>query len=290
MITGDYHHTALAVAKQAGMVRPDSEIVIVDIPKHIHSQQSRVGMAAAGASLRLRAAPPTPELMTSARASGDSLPDLPCLISARSSDLQSLRARLANLERLQAEESRFAGLRFVDGEHNQELDASDALASLAEGRAQCAVTGPAFKVLLQQQGLSVSLQVIMQSAVVFARMQPHQKGEAMDLITSQGIHQLTASGSHYIAVTPAVLSGMRCMQSPPLASIYFWQSHSTPHSLPHTCQYLYLLRVPSLSEVTNFAICKALTRLLCSHPYFPWDGQCVASPHGSITPAAACEA
>lgn len=200
MITGDYHHTAIAVAKQAGMVRPGSEIVIVDIPKHIHSQQSRVGMTAAGATFGLRAAPPSPELTTSMRPSEDSLPDVSRLISARSSDLQSLRARLANLERLQAEESRFAGLRFVDGESNQEMDASDALASLAEGRGQCAVTGPAFKLLLQQQELSVSLQVIMQSAVVFARMQPHQKGEAMDLITSQGIHQLTAPGSHYIAV------------------------------------------------------------------------------------------
>ncbi len=30
MITGDYHHTAIAVAKGVGMVQPGSDIVVID--------------------------------------------------------------------------------------------------------------------------------------------------------------------------------------------------------------------------------------------------------------------
>ena len=29
MVTGDYHHTAIAVAKGAGMIRPHSKLVII---------------------------------------------------------------------------------------------------------------------------------------------------------------------------------------------------------------------------------------------------------------------
>ena len=33
MITGDYHHTAIAVAKDVGVVRSDGQVMIIDIAK-----------------------------------------------------------------------------------------------------------------------------------------------------------------------------------------------------------------------------------------------------------------
>ena len=57
MITGDYHHTAVAVAKTVGMVKPDSQVVIIDTlqkemvhswsPDHRHGAPSRLGSQAA---------------------------------------------------------------------------------------------------------------------------------------------------------------------------------------------------------------------------------------------------
>lgn len=38
MITGDYHHTAIAVARDVGMLNPEAEVVIIDAAKHSHSQ------------------------------------------------------------------------------------------------------------------------------------------------------------------------------------------------------------------------------------------------------------
>ena len=55
MITGDYHHTAVAVAKTVGMVKPDSQVVIIDTlqKEMVHSRSpahgapSRLGSQAA---------------------------------------------------------------------------------------------------------------------------------------------------------------------------------------------------------------------------------------------------
>ena len=43
MITGDYHHTAIAVAKDVGMVRPDAPMVIIDVVKHSPPQPNPQG-------------------------------------------------------------------------------------------------------------------------------------------------------------------------------------------------------------------------------------------------------
>ena len=220
IITGDYHHTALAVARQAGMVPPDTDVVIVDTCKQAHAQSELSRAATALEWTAAQAADSASlELNISRQSSAGDLPDFLRLISTRSSDLRSLRARLANLERLPDEDSQFAGLRFVDGESNQAIEPAEAIASLAEGNAQCAVTGPAFELLLRQD-LSASVEVVMQNAVVFARMQPHQKGQVMDLVTQRGLHQLTASGSRFIPVfAPAHL--LTAITLPPIITKWF---------------------------------------------------------------------
>ena len=205
MITGDFHHTALAVAKQAGMVQPYSEILIIDTVKQgaVRTELSVMGKFRGQPGVNHTQLPASLEL--SPQASPPELDSdmikLASALSTRTSDLTSLRARLVNLER--PEQAAVAGLRFVSGENNQVLDQSQAIASLAEGRAQCAVTGAAFEVLLQQQELSV-LEVVMRNVVVFARMQPHQKGQVMDLVTMRGIHQMTPNGSRFIPVSPRI--------------------------------------------------------------------------------------
>ena len=211
IISGDYHHTALAVARQAGMVQPQTEIVIIDTYKQagVRTELSSLNRAIEEPSTCVDILTASPELSRET-----SLPDadrdlarlastLPSL-STRTSNLVSLRARLVNLTRTSDEQATITGLRFVLGENNQELEQSQAVTALAEGHAQCAVTGAAFELLLHQQDLSL-LDVAMRNAIVFARMAPHQKGQVMDLITMRGIHQMTARGSRFIPVSGILL-------------------------------------------------------------------------------------
>ena len=79
------------------------------------------------------------------------------------------------------------------------LAPADALSALAEGQMQCAVTGDAFQFLLHHHDLSL-LETVMHSAVVFSRMQPHQKGLVMDLLGTRGIHQIIAGQPLYVEV------------------------------------------------------------------------------------------
>ncbi|DBA85704.1 TPA: hypothetical protein ACH3X1_005275 [Trebouxia sp. C0004] len=83
------------------------------------------------------------------------------------------------------------GLRFLlgTGDVRQDGEALRALTSIAEGQAQCAVTGAAFEHLLQQEDLSV-LEAVLQNAVVFARMRPHQKSQVLSLLGAGGLHQV----------------------------------------------------------------------------------------------------
>ena len=207
MITGDYHHTALSVAKQTGMLPAAGDIIIVDTCKqgHLQTQQSLTKQAAVlpSSSHPAAAAPPvTPQFspQSSQCIAERDLPEITRLLSSRTSDLQSLRARLVNLERVADETSSRAGLSFASSHNNQEMEQTQALTALAEGRAQCAVTGSAFQSLLQQQDLHL-LEVVLRSAVVFARMQPHQKGQVMDLMTVRGIHLQTDGASQYVPVS-----------------------------------------------------------------------------------------
>ena len=78
-------------------------------------------------------------------------------------------------------------------------DALQALISIAQGRAQCCVTGPAFAHMLGQADRGV-LDMVLQNVVVFARMQSHQKGQVMELLGAQGLHVLLDGQQHHIRV------------------------------------------------------------------------------------------
>lgn len=208
MVTGDYHHTALGVAKQTGMVQSQTEVIIIDTCKPVHTRaelptQAQVAEEPLVSQIGLTASPELSREASLPTADSD-LFKLVTTLSTRTSDLSSLRARLVNLERVPDEQAA-AGLRFVSGENNQQIDQTQAVTSLAEGRAQCAVTGAAFELLLQQQDLSI-LEVVMRSVAVFARMQPHQKGQVMDLVTMRGIHQMASTGSRHIPVSDSILT------------------------------------------------------------------------------------
>ena len=77
--------------------------------------------------------------------------------------------------------------------------ALQALKSVAQGEAQCCVTGPAFAHLLKQEDLSV-LEIVMHNVVVFARMQSHQKGQVMELFGARGLHQMLDGRPRHIEV------------------------------------------------------------------------------------------
>ncbi len=77
--------------------------------------------------------------------------------------------------------------------------ALQALKSVAQGQAQCCVTGPAFAHLLKQEDLSI-LDIVMHNVVVFARMQSHQKGQVMELFGARGLHQMLDVQPRHIEV------------------------------------------------------------------------------------------
>ena len=90
-------------------------------------------------------------------------------------------------------------LRFQVGDEGMELECLHAMTALAEGQLPCAVTGDAFQVLLQLPDLSV-LEAVMQSAAVFARMKPGQKGQVMSLLNMRGIYQMHGGKQRHIKV------------------------------------------------------------------------------------------
>ena len=103
-----------------------------------------------------------------------------------------------------------AGLRFLQVRGNQDCEGSWALSALAEGQLQCAVTGDALEHMLQLQDTSL-LEAVVRSAVVFARMKPHQKGQVMDLIGSAGLHQLFEGQHRHIKVGSAQKWVLSCL-------------------------------------------------------------------------------
>ena len=91
------------------------------------------------------------------------------------------------------------------------------LKALSEGQLQCAVTGDAFDHMLQLGDLSL-LESVMRSAVVFARMKPHQKGQVMDLLGARGMHQLYQGQPRHIKVRVCITALPR--STPPRLAIY----------------------------------------------------------------------
>lgn len=84
-------------------------------------------------------------------------------------------------------------------------DALQALTSVAQGRAQCCVTGPAFAHILAQADRTV-LDMVLQNVVVFAHMQSQQKGQVMELLGSRGLHVMLDGQQRHIQVATYYLS------------------------------------------------------------------------------------
>ena len=280
MVTGDYHHTAIAVAKHIGMIKPHGQVVVIDTvaqaesavavtpsaasclkhPDTIPAQQAgvasqqhitwqppvtRLGSEHVSCAQtpdaeeeqeqhQLSAHDPSqgddrqadsaaaaaagPEMLQPQQLSGQdcspaesqvllysasppyasmpvSIPTSPG--NPRPGTLEGLSFRVRS-SRGEPRPGTPEGLGFSVGS-SEMCDSLVALSAMAEGQMQCAVTGPALERLLQLSDLSV-LETVMCSVVVFSRMQPHQKGQVMDLLGMMGIHQIFNGQSRFIPV------------------------------------------------------------------------------------------
>ena len=261
MITGDYHHTAIAVAKHVGMIKPQGQVVVIDTvaqaesavaascsatsclkhPDTVPAQQASVA-----AQQHVSWQPPVTRLVSKLVScvqnpeEGQEQQQLSANDQTQGDDRQAESAaavasepgtlqprQLSGQDRSPAELQVNAslhsvspsyapmpaskstppgkykpgtpkGLRFSTGS-GEMCDPSEALSAMAEGQMQCAVTGNALERLLQLSDLSV-IETVMRSAVVFSRMQPHQKGQVMDLLGMMGVHQIFNGQSRFIPV------------------------------------------------------------------------------------------
>ncbi len=96
--------------------------------------------------------------------------------------------------------------------------ALQALQSIAQGQAQCCVTGQAFDHMLQHAEPAPLVQTVMQNAVVFARMRSHQKGQVMELLSSRGLHQIVDYQKRHIPVSCPPMPYVACT-----AGVHSWQ-------------------------------------------------------------------
>ena len=95
-----------------------------------------------------------------------------------------------------------AGLLFLTEGYSPGQEPQSALEtvqSIAQGEAQCCITGQAFHHMLQHAQPAL-LESVMQHAVVFARMKSHQKGQVMELLSRRGLHQMVQGQEHHIPV------------------------------------------------------------------------------------------
>ena len=73
-----------------------------------------------------------------------------------------------------------------------------------QGSAQCCVTGRAFEQMLQQAD-ATTVQAVMRSVAVFARMRGPQKGQVMDLLQRRGLYHTLHGQQHHLSVSPPPL-------------------------------------------------------------------------------------
>ncbi|KAL0024457.1 hypothetical protein WJX77_006172 [Trebouxia sp. C0004] len=151
MITGDYQHTAIAVARGVGMIAVDSQVVVME------AKSERVGSASA--PVAQHTAPLTKPGLTLQRP-GE---------RTGSSTCQHLTFTLDR------------------GGGCEEVDSHTAITSLAQGSVRCCVTGPALEHILQKADAPL-VETIMRSLVVCARMRSHQKAQVMDLLGPTGLY------------------------------------------------------------------------------------------------------
>ena len=279
MVTGDYHHTGIAVARDVGMLKPQGKVVVIDTIPLAPRQSTLLGatsldprakglraasLKSVASSAAHRSLKRSVSFALGAQPSGLSprrslnwsvsfAPDVTdsdlgnqsdgdeaqtgghanavqaraMQLAAGSGESTAAQQQLSGCVQTAAEEEGCArsrqsqtplavvtaphtwsppleGLRFLTTEQ-EVLEPSEALHALAEGRLQCAVTGEALEHLLQHHDLSV-LESVMQNAVVFSRMKPHQKGQVVDLLGMPGIHQMFQGHARYIPVGSACCS------------------------------------------------------------------------------------
>ncbi len=196
-------------ASQELSVRESSLPVILRLKSRLsglfqmHTEEEEASRHQGGEGQMQKGPPPVTGLarMRSILAGHLQLPDLDTPLS--DPPMFSPRGRPANPLSIfippAAPEPSWEGLRFLTAGH-QTLEASQALTALAEGHMRCAVTGDAFEHLLQHHDLSL-LELVMRNVAVFSRMQPQQKGQVMDLLGIQGIHQLFNGRPRHIVVS-----------------------------------------------------------------------------------------
>ncbi|DBA84346.1 TPA: hypothetical protein ACH3X2_006236 [Trebouxia sp. C0005] len=160
MMTGDYQLTSVAVARSIGMVPPGGRVVI------ILSRSESLNPKGALKSAKLASTP----------------------ASARAVSWQS-EAQDPIVEGVPARAGQGLMFQLDNGDPFENGDSTRALTAIAQGQAQCCITGPAFEHLLQQADVA-ALDVVMRNAVVFARMQSQQKAQALQLFSVKGLHQM----------------------------------------------------------------------------------------------------
>ena len=269
MITGDHPSTAMAVAKDVGMVRPEAGILLIDAapqdttgPAQLVDAEADVGhhetlTSTPSVKARVRfefdleqghvdeggaaAAAADVERQAPAALSGEGpIPAAPlnewqspaALVGERQSPtvLNERQAPAALVVKghapaaLASEQQAAAapcnsrlndssavpleglptlteGLTLVRHADQHSYSVAQATTALAEGQLQCVVTGAGLDHLLQHASPSL-VETVMRSAVVFARMRPHQKGQVMALLGCTGLrHASTGQQSRHLAVS-----------------------------------------------------------------------------------------
>ena len=159
-----------------------------------------LGRAPAGQHAVGEAAPATPAALPQQALSVLEAPPQPALSYWKQAPLLATGAHTALPD--SPPQSVLEGLRFVLSTTGEACQPVAALTALSEGGLQCALTGDAFQLLLQLQDLSF-LDTILRNAAVFARMQPQQKGQVVDLLSFRGLHQSFNGQPRHVRVSQA---------------------------------------------------------------------------------------
>lgn len=268
MITGDHPSTAIAVAKDVGMVRPHAEVLLIDAAPPVTAHPAQLLAASPnvthhepitsmpsvkarvrfdfddgqerGDEGRAPAAPVDDERQASSalgsegqtsRALADERQAPTALVEAGLSPaaFSEWRAPAVTVDKghapaaLSSEQQApkppvtsllvgssappmgfspppMEGLSLVGHGDQHSYTVAQATTALAEGQLQCVVTGSALEHLLQHAPASM-METVLRSAVVFARMRPHQKGQVMALLGSAGLRHAFQGQSRHLAVS-----------------------------------------------------------------------------------------
>ena len=220
MVTGDDRHTAVAVAREVGMLSEQGPVLVIDTTPsagqqpiqqdplrtpHHHADPAlapSIPSTPAQAPLRTKSSPAFTPLRAQSSPANTLVPAMELGWTAgltRAKSGTSFLAPLAASLRLVPGQRKLRFQAGVEGGQGTEWGAVQAMTAMAEGQVQCAVTGDAFEQLLQQTD-ALLLSAVMRSAVVFASMKPHQKAQVVDLLNKRGLHRHSEHHRHYIPV------------------------------------------------------------------------------------------